>query len=137
MKNTLALLFSFFLIQVAFAQEATTDEKVDGPQITFAEDSKDFGDIVQGDKVSHTFEFENTGTEPLILSNVLTTCGCTATAWPREPIVPGASNKIEVSFNSTGKKGRQNKIVTVVSNAINAQERVKLIANVLPNKEVQ
>ncbi|MEM9830139.1 MAG: DUF1573 domain-containing protein [Bacteroidota bacterium] len=137
MKNTLALLFSFFLIQVAFAQEATTDEEVDGPQITFAEDSKDFGDIVQGDKVSHTFEFENTGTEPLILSNVLTTCGCTATAWPREPIVPGASNKIEVSFNSTGKKGRQNKIVTVVSNAVNAQERVKLIANVLPNKEVQ
>ena len=68
------------------------------PQITFAEDSKDFGDIVQGDKVSHVFEFENTGTEPLILSNVLTTCGCTATAWPRAAMDgTGQSGKIPQS----------------------------------------
>lgn len=137
MKIAFAFLFSLVLAFPAIAQEATTEEELNGPQITFAQDTKDFGDIVQGDKVSHTFEFENTGTEPLILSNVLTTCGCTATSWPREPIAPGENSKIEVSFNSTGKKGRQNKVVTIVSNAVNAQERVKLITNVLPNKDVQ
>ncbi|WKN42453.1 DUF1573 domain-containing protein [Tunicatimonas pelagia] len=137
MKFAFALLFSFVFIGSVVAQEEATTEDLAGPQITFAQDTKDFGDIIQGDKVSHSFEFENTGTEPLILSNVLTTCGCTATAWPREPIAPGESAKIEVSFNSTGKKGRQNKVVTVVSNAVNAQERVKLITNVLPNKDVQ
>lgn len=137
MKHIFVFLFSIFFVQSVIAQQATVEEEADGPRITFAEDTKDFGDIVQGDKVSHTFEFENTGTEPLILSNVLTTCGCTATSWPREPIAPGETSKIEVSFNSTGKKGRQNKVVTVVSNAVNAQERVKLITNVLPNKDAQ
>ncbi|MEM9671315.1 MAG: DUF1573 domain-containing protein [Cyclobacteriaceae bacterium] len=136
MKYIFVSLLSIFMIQAAVAQNAA-EEAPDGPQITFAEDTKDFGDIVQGDKVSHTFEFENTGTEPLILSNVLTTCGCTATSWPREPIAPGETASIDVSFNSTGKKGRQNKVITVVSNAVNAQERVKLITNVLPNKDVQ
>nr|WKN36724.1 DUF1573 domain-containing protein [Tunicatimonas sp. TK19036] len=137
MKHVFVFFLSLFFIQSAFAQETAIDENADGPRIKFSEDTKDFGDITQGDKVSHTFEFENTGNEPLILSNVLTTCGCTATSWPREPITPGETAKIDVSFNSTGKMGRQNKVVTVVSNALNAQERVKLIANVLPNKEAQ
>ena len=137
MKLSFAILISFFFVQSVIAQEAESEENANGPRILFAQDTKDFGDIVQGDKVNHTFEFENSGNEPLILSNVLTTCGCTATSWPREPIAPGESSKIEVSFNSTGKKGRQNKVVTIVSNAVNAQERVKLIDNVLPSTDAQ
>ncbi|WP_277477749.1 DUF1573 domain-containing protein [Catalinimonas alkaloidigena] len=126
------LLFSLHL----FAQDETKDNgPVDGPQVTFAKSSHDFGDIQQGDKVNYVFEFENTGTEPLILSNVLTTCGCTATSWPREPLAPGERGEIAVSFNSAGKMGKQNKVVTVVSNAVNAQERVKIITNVLPKKD--
>lgn len=112
------------------AQDA---EKASGPVITFSEETFDFGDIKQGDKVEHTFDFKNTGTEPLILSNVLTTCGCTATDWPRDPVAPGKGGSITVKFNSAGKMGKQNKVVTVVSNASNAQERVKIITNVLPN----
>ncbi|MEQ9443134.1 MAG: DUF1573 domain-containing protein [Cyclobacteriaceae bacterium] len=137
MKHTIVLFLSLFIMQSVIAQEAAIEENADGPQISFTEEMKDFGDITQGDKVSYSFEFENTGNEPLILSNVLTTCGCTATSWPREPIPPGETSKIDVSFNSAGKMGRQNKVVTVVSNALNAQERVKLIANVLPNKDAQ
>lgn len=137
MKQVFVLFLSFFLVQSVIAQETEIDGNADGPRIAFVEDTKDFGDITQGDKVSHTFEFENTGNEPLILSNVLTTCGCTATSWPREPITPGETANIEVSFNSAGKMGRQNKVVTIVSNALNAQERVKLITNVLPSKVSQ
>lgn len=126
------LLFTF---QLHAQSSVKNNEAVEGPQITFADNSHDFGDIEQGQKVNYVFKFENTGTEPLILSNVLTTCGCTATSWPREPLAPGESSEIAVSFNSAGKMGKQNKVVTVVSNAVNAQERVKIITNVLPKKD--
>ena len=133
------LVFTFFalLFSVAvMAQEATTTEakNQNGPKITFEKSEFDFGDIHQGDKVEHVFVFENSGTEPLILSNVLTTCGCTASEWPREPIAPGKKGEIKVTFNSAGKMSRQNKVVTVVSNAVNSQEKVKLVGNVLPKK---
>jgi|SRR5690606_18685717 len=132
MKKLFVFVIGLFLVGSVAAQESGT-EAASGPQITFAESSHDFGDIKQGDKVEHTFTFKNSGTEPLILSNVLTTCGCTATNWPRDPIAPGKSGEITVKFNSAGKMGKQNKVVTVVSNATNAQERVKIITNILPN----
>ena len=137
MKKLSILFFTLLLLNAAYAQENASAEAADGPKINFAEATHDFGDIEQGTKVGHTFEFENAGTEPLILSNVLTTCGCTATDWPRDPIAPGDGGKIEVSFNSAGKMGKQNKVITVVSNAVNAQERVKIITNVLPKKEAE
>jgi uncharacterized protein DUF1573 len=106
--------------------------KLEGPVITFQEPSHDFGDIYQGDKVNYTFKFENTGNLPLVLSNVLVQCGCTATEWSREPISPGRSGKISVSFDSSGKIGRQSKVITIVSNADNTHERVKILTNILP-----
>ncbi len=133
MKKLFILTAVFLMSFQLYAQEKT--EELDGPQITFEVSSHDFGDIAQGEKVNYVFKFENTGIEPLILSNVLTTCGCTATSWPRQPIVPGEGGEISVSFNSAGKMGKQNKVITVVSNAINAQERVKIICNVLPQKD--
>lgn len=136
MKKVMIFLLGFFICGQLIAQEKEKEqEEVKGPKVTFEEASHDFGDISQGDKVTHTFKFNNTGTEPLILSNVLTTCGCTATNWPREPIAPGKSGEITVSFNSAGKMGKQNKIVTVVSNASNSQERVKILANILPKED--
>ncbi len=132
MKKILILVIGLFIVMEVSAQKAK--EIVDGPQITFAEASHDFGDITQGTKVEHVFKFENSGTEPLILSNVLTTCGCTASSWPREPIAPGKEGEITVTFNSAGKMGKQNKIITVVSNGVNPQEKVKIVTNVLPAK---
>lgn len=130
--NKLFLTFFGLLLSVGLmAQNSVSSE---GPQITFQETEHNFGDINQGDKVEHVFTFENSGNEPLILSNVTTTCGCTASDWPREPVAPGETAKIKVTFNSTGKMGRQNKVVTVLSNAENAQERVKMVGNVLPKK---
>lgn len=134
MKKLFIIVLGLFMVSSLVAQDAQNQE-ASGPKITFSEASHDFGDIKQGDKVEHTFAFKNTGTEPLILSNVLTTCGCTATNWPRDPIAPGKSGEITVKFNSAGKMGKQNKVVTVVSNATNAQERVKIITNILPNSD--
>lgn len=105
-----------------------------GPYIEFLSPEHDFQDMVQGEVGQHTFAFVNSGTHPLILSNVIVTCGCTATQWPRQPIIPGDTAKITVKFDSSGKVGRQNKVITVVSNAVNSQEKIKIVANILPSK---
>ena len=128
MKYLATLLLAGF----AFLATAQEEEPMTGPKIVFTEKSYNFGDITQGEKVEHVFEFENTGNEPLVLSDVRTTCGCTAPEWPREPIAPGKIAKVKVVFNSAGKMGMQNKVITVMSNAVNNPERVKIVTNVLP-----
>lgn len=132
MKTFVTFIFGIFMIASAIAQEKTDKETQSGPVMTFAEESHDFGDIHQGDKVQYTFNFENTGNEPLIISNVQVTCGCTASEWPRDPIAPGAKSSLTISFNSAGKMGHQNKVITIVSNANNPRNRVTIVTNVLP-----
>jgi len=116
--------------------QSTSAAKVNGPVITFEKKTHEFGDIMQGDKVEETFKFTNTGNEPLIITNVQVTCGCTTPkGWPRDPIAPGGKAEITVGFNSTGKDGRQNKVVTIVSNATNADGgQISFTANVLAKK---
>ncbi|SFB33468.1 DUF1573 domain-containing protein [Algoriphagus aquimarinus] len=128
MKKLGFLLTVFALV---FAFNANAQEQ-SGAAITFKEKSIDFGDITQGDKVEHTFQLTNTGTTPLIISNVAATCGCTVPSWPKEPIAPGKTSEIKVSFNSTGKMGKQNSVVRIYSNASEPIEKVSLISNVLP-----
>ncbi len=129
MKKLALLLFFGMFAFVSFAQDA--DKK---SEITFTEASHDFGDITQGDVVEYTFKFKNSGTTPLVLTNVAVTCGCTAPTWPREAILPGEEGEILIKFNSTGKMGVQNKVITVYSNAVNNPERIKIITNVLPKQ---
>lgn len=124
-------LFASFTL---LAQTPTSEEKATpakGPKIKFNEEVKNFGEIKQGDIVKHVFTFKNTGTEPLILSNVSTTCGCTASNWPKEPIMPGKTASIEASFNSAGKIGQQNKVLTVFSNSVEGESRVSIQCNVV------
>lgn len=137
MKTFMVFVFGVFMIFGAIAQESVTsvEASASGPVITFQEESFDFGDIHQGDKVEHVFKFENTGTEPLIITNVQTTCGCTAPNWPRDPIAPGQASEIKVVFNSAGKIGRQNKVITVVSNTTVGRDRISIVTNVLPKKD--
>ena len=132
MKSLIIILFlglSFF----GFAQDQESAEKeaLTGSKIFFDEDQFDFGDIQTGDVVEHVFSFENTGMEPLIISDVRTTCGCTVPEWPREAVMPGEKSDIKVVFNSTGKSGVQHKVITLMSNAVNNPTRIKIITNVL------
>lgn len=130
--KVLPLLFVLF---IGFGVYAQSEEKIDtltGPKITFEEYVFDFGDITQGDRVEHVFNYTNTGTEPLILSNVKTTCGCTAPNWSRDVLAPGESTNMTIKFNSTGKSGMQKKYITISSNAVNNPERIRITANILP-----
>ncbi|MCG8389444.1 MAG: DUF1573 domain-containing protein [Cytophagales bacterium] len=136
MKTFIVFVFGVFTIYGAIAQEvATAEASANGAVMTFEEVKYDFGDIYQGDKVEHIFKFENTGNEPLIITNVQTTCGCTAPNWPRDPVIPGQESEIKVVFNSAGKIGRQNKVITIISNATNPTNKVTIVTNILPKKD--
>ncbi len=129
--------YFFLFVMVGFACLGYAQEaKLNGPVITFEKKVHDFGDISQGDKVEETFRFTNTGNEPLIITNVQVTCGCTVPkGWPRDPIAPGQKGELTIAFNSAGKMGRQNKVVTIVSNAVNADgSQISFTSNVLEKK---
>lgn len=85
-------------------------------EIDFEEKEYNFGTIAQGEKAEHEFKFKNTGKSDLIISDVNASCGCTVPEYPKEPIKPGEEGKIKVVFNSKGREGKQNKIITVVTN---------------------
>jgi len=106
----------------------------DAAVITFERDIYDFEKIEQGEKVQHDFKFKNTGKSPLIISNATATCGCTVPETPKEPILPGAEGVIKVVFNSEGKMGMQDKLVTVTSNANPSVSTVHLVGEVLTKK---
>lgn len=86
------------------------------PVFQFNSEEHDFGRISQGEKVTYTFKFKNVGKSDLIISEAKATCGCTVADYPKTPIKPGAESNIAVSFDSEGKKGIQNKTITLVAN---------------------
>ncbi|GAA4384352.1 DUF1573 domain-containing protein [Hymenobacter koreensis] len=137
MKKALVLALSLALSGVAAhaqstaVQPANAKEKVNGPQITFTEMKYDFGKIKQGDVAEHVFKFKNTGTAPLIISNIGTSCGCTTPDWTKDPIMPGKSGTITAKFNSAGKLGMQNKVLTIESNSASGNAAVAMVGEVL------
>lgn len=87
------------------------------PAITFEKTDFDFGRIYDGEKVKCNFRFSNTGKSDLIITSAKGSCGCTVPEYPKNPVRPGESGSITVEFNSSGRKGQQNKTITVSTNA--------------------
>lgn len=105
--------------------------KVKAPQIKFKKKTHDFGKVLQGEVVKHSFTFTNTGDMTLLVNNVRSSCGCTVSNYSKKPISSGGSGKIEVSFNSHRRKGMQNKTITVTSNSIPNTTTLHIKANVV------
>jgi hypothetical protein len=88
--------------------------------IKFDEETHDFGKVMEGEVVYHTYRFTNTGDEPLIIKNAKASCGCTVPQWPRNPIAPGDTGDIQVKFDTKGRGkpggGPQSKRVTITAN---------------------
>ena len=91
-------------------------ENMPNTTVEWYETSFDFGKITPGAKVQHTFRFKNTGDQPLKITRVKPSCGCTSPNWSKEEIAPGEEGFVEVIFNSAGKTGMQHKTVTVTGN---------------------
>ena len=98
--------------------------------ITFDKVEHDFGTLLQGEVVTYSFHFTNTGTMSLIISSVGTSCGCTAGDYPREPIAPGEKGAIKATYDSKGHHGFQSRTLTVVSNTMPSKTILRLKAKV-------
>jgi hypothetical protein len=101
------------------------------PAFKFEKEVFDFGEIKEGEKVSYDFKFKNIGNAPLIISSATATCGCTIPEYPTEPLAPGAEGVIRVVFNSSGKPGMQNKIVSISANTNPTLTELNILGNVL------
>jgi Protein of unknown function (DUF1573) len=104
------------------------------PKLVFEKEVHDFGQINQGEKVLYSFKFTNTGAAPLIISRAYGSCGCTVPKYPKEPIAPGESSTIDVSFDSEGKKGIVKKKVTILSNGNPSENTCKIKASIISTK---
>jgi hypothetical protein len=135
MKKVLFTLgVSIMMTCVAFAQDATTTpqpaDNPNAPVITFEKTTHDYGNVTKGGDGTCEFKFKNTGIEPLILSNVQSSCGCTVPEWPREPILRGKSASIKVKYD-TNRVGPINKTITVMSNGKVASIQLRIIGTVI------
>tara|TARA_B100001989_G_C24519797_1_gene455206 strand:+ start:691 stop:1158 length:468 start_codon:yes stop_codon:yes gene_type:complete len=102
------------------------------PKFSFDQEEHNFGQIKDGDIVSHTFRFTNTGQAPLIISKATAACGCTVPQWPKQPIPVGGSGEIQVQFDSSNKPGMQNKVVTITANTESKVKKLLIRAQVNP-----
>ena len=100
------------------------------PVMTFENAEHDFGTIAAGSKVNYSFQFKNTGEADLIITRAVGSCGCTIPEYPKTPIKVGESAKIDVSFNSAGKHGNQQKSVTISTNTKAGVESLLIKASI-------
>ena len=108
--------------------DSNTIAKIEFPQKSF-----NFGDLQEGEIVTHTFRFKNTGTKSLVILNVEASCGCTTPKYDKKPIPPGGEGKIEVEFNSSGRYGKQYKVINIFANVPEKVIELKIIANIIEN----
>lgn len=118
----------------------TADSKAETgsqPAIEFDKEEHDFGKISQGEKVSYSFKFKNTGEADLLISSAQGSCGCTVPDYPTKPIAPGEAGKIDVVFDSEGKSGHVKKTVTVVTNATPSTKVLTISTEILDPKPTE
>ena len=126
----IGLLMAVVCIGCAGNQQKT-DAKANGtPQINFETYEYNFGTIAQGEKVSHTFIFRNIGDGPLQITDVTTSCGCTASKYSIEPVAPGESGTVEVIFDSYGREGKQLKSANVWTNCGEKPVKLQIFAEI-------
>ena len=120
------------LIHIPATASTVASTPADLPAIAFADTLVELGIVSEGTQVDVVFSFQNTGSAPLILSDVSTSCGCTlAEQWPRAPIEPGGNGEVAVRFDSRGRVGANRKEVFVVTNAVPSTTTLVLNAEVI------
>ncbi len=102
------------------------------PKIKYDHIEFDYGKVKEGKIVEHIFPFKNVGNRPLLIATAAGNCGCTASEYPKEPVMPGQKSQIKIKFNSEGRKGGQAKWITVTSNTYPAESKVMITGEVMP-----
>lgn len=113
----------------------TVDAKSNKAEITFSENTYDFGTISEhGGKVTHSFAFTNTGDANLVILNATADCGCTVPEYPQAPIAPGKTGVIKVTFNPLYRPGSFSKVITIRTNGKQKKVRLKITGIVNNNR---
>jgi len=123
MKKFVAIMLIAFVAFTANAQEKMA-------KIEFKTEVIDYGEIAKGSDGLRTFEFTNTGNAPLVVTKVISSCGCTIPKKPEAPIAPGETGVIEVKYN-TQKVGPIRRTITVLSNADEPTKALKIKGKIL------
>jgi hypothetical protein len=104
--------------------------------ISFDREFFDFGTIKEADgPATHQFNFTNTGSQPLLVTNVSTSCGCTISNWTKSPVMPGASGIVSATFDPRNRPGKFEKTITVLSNADRPSVSLKITGEVMQSTE--
>lgn len=122
MKKTIFVIFLILIVGNCFSQAKA--------HINFSETTYDYGDVAPKSNGDCVFSFKNTGTSPLVLNDVVTSCGCTAVNWPKNPVMAGDTASIIVKYD-TKRAGSFNKSVIVKSNADNTPITLTIKGNVI------
>lgn len=100
------------------------------PVISFEKTTYDFGEVIEGERLTYAFKFKNTGKSNLIIYSSEATCGCTTSQPPKAPVRPGESGEITVTFDSKGQKGKVEKRILVGANTYPSETILTITANV-------
>ena len=107
MRSILILILSIVNSALVFAQDA---------EFSFVDDTHKFGRVDEGPLLKHTYYFTNTGTEPMVITDMKVSCTCTKYRFPLKPVMPGAQDSIMVSFDTVGKIGFQDRTLNIYAN---------------------
>lgn len=128
MKHIFTLLFAFCVMALTSASAQAV--------ITFQKTTHDFGHFTEDKPVSYKFVFENTGNEPLVIQQAISSCGCTVANFTKSPIKPGEKGEINVTYNGKGKMpGRFKKVITIRTNASNSLARIYITGEMEESKQ--
>ena len=117
MKKIFSLLFVLTTLTLALNAQNENTDNPNAAEFKFEQTEHDFGTLDEGPKVTHVFNFTNTGKEPLIITSARASCGCTVPQKPEKPVLPGEVGEITVTYNTKGRVGNFNKAITLTSNA--------------------
>ncbi|MCK4921528.1 MAG: DUF1573 domain-containing protein [Bacteroidales bacterium] len=137
MSYKLFILFPILVIYLSACKPVSTGDSAKVVKsgypaiIEFDELERDFGKITEGEKVGWYFKYRNAGESDLLISNVITTCGCTVSEYSKKPLSPGGEEELQIIFDSSGRKGKEIKNVKIESNAQNNIVNLKLIFEVI------
>ena len=132
----------FFVAVVMFASCGSSDAPQDVEalrqegsksvtSIQWLDSIRNFGNIIEGQKLALSFRFKNTGDKLLVIQSVEPACGCTVADYPKQPLKPGEEGEITGEFNSDGRVGQQHKQITVTTNTAARTHNVVFEVNVI------
>ncbi len=129
-KSGFFILFFCLITVFTFGQQQ-------GAKISFEKDLHDFGKIKEdGGTVEYEFTFTNTGNEPLVITNVRATCGCTTPTWTKKPVMPGEKGFVKAVFDPRNRPGNFNKSIIIATNTINKSRVIlRIIGEVQPREK--